>query len=130
LIWLYLRQHHSGKAFFAPTEVELDDQTIVQPDICVVLKHSQAEITEKRIVGAPDWIIEVLSPSTYDYDLDIKRNLYVRHGVVYWAINSADETILTWDEYGRQIFKGNYPVNPSVLPAFCLSVASLLTASR
>lgn len=128
LIWLYLRQHHAGHAFLAPTEVDFADQTVVQPDICVIVQQSQAVITEKRIVGAPDWIIEVLSPSTYDYDLETKRKLYLRYGVVYWAIDSVDETILIWDGHGRQIFTGHDTVSPSVLAGFHLTVAELFAA--
>lgn len=63
----------------APTDVVLSEYDVVQPDLLVVCDRTK--ITEKNIQGAPDLIIEVLSPATAKKDLWEKKNLYERHGV-------------------------------------------------
>lgn len=88
------------RALIAPLDVllpvadEADEQTgtIVQPDILVVC--DPAKITERNVRGAPDWIIEVLSPATARYDHIIKRALYERAGVrEYWLVHPVDRVI-------------------------------------
>lgn len=90
--------------FIAPLDVLLigsdeanqndDNQidNIVQPDIFVVCDPNK--IREKNIKGAPDFIIEVLSPSTAKKDEGIKRDLYQKCGVEeYWLVHPMDRTI-------------------------------------
>lgn len=127
LIWSFLKIHPIATLFFAPTEVMFDEFDSVEPDIFVVLKESRAQITEKRVVGAPDWIIEVLSPSNSDYDLETKRKLYSRYGVLYWVISPVDETITVWDAEKR-IYKAGDVIEVSVLPEFRLNVAEFFEA--
>lgn len=66
-------------AFVAPVDVVLADDTVVQPDVIVVCDSSKLQT--HRVVGAPDLVIEVLSPSTGLRDHKVKRDLYERHGV-------------------------------------------------
>ncbi len=77
-----------------PAANETDEQatTVVQPDILVVC--DPAKVTENNIRGAPDWIIEVLSPNTARYDHLTKRALYERAGVrEYWLVHPVDRVI-------------------------------------
>jgi len=77
-----------------PTADEADDQTttVVQPDILVIC--DPAKVTENNIRGAPDWIIEVLSPATARHDHLTKRALYERAGVrEYWLVHPVDRLI-------------------------------------
>jgi Uma2 family endonuclease len=77
-----LLQHLSGKPcrpFIAPTDVKLSDADVVQPDILVVCDPQK--ITESHIEGAPDLVVEVLSPGTAAKDLREKKWLYQRSGV-------------------------------------------------
>jgi Uma2 family endonuclease len=77
-----------------PVADEADDQatTVVQPDILVVC--DPAKVTENNIRGAPDWIIEVLSPNTARHDHLTKRALYERAGVrEYWLVHPVDRVI-------------------------------------
>jgi Uma2 family endonuclease len=80
--------------YFAPVDVfltEVDDQlddidTVVQPDLFVVCNH--AKLLEEGIKGAPDLVIEILSPGTALRDQTEKRDLYEKHGVrEYWVVN-------------------------------------------
>jgi segregation and condensation protein B len=78
------------KPFHAPFDVRLNanksDDTVVQPDLLVVCDHSKLD--GKSVNGAPDFIIEILSPSTMSYDLIIKLNKYMRSGVrEYWVVD-------------------------------------------
>jgi Uma2 family endonuclease len=77
-----LMQSLAGKPcrpFIAPTDVKLSDLDVVQPDILVVC--DPARITATHIEGAPDLVIEVLSPTTSAKDLRQKKALYERAGV-------------------------------------------------
>jgi Uma2 family endonuclease len=67
------------RPFIAPTDVKLSDRDVVQPDILVVC--DPARITPTHIEGAPDVVIEVLSPATSAKDLRQKKALYERAGV-------------------------------------------------
>ena len=64
------------KPFIAPVDVVLSDEDVVQPDVLVVC--DPAKITPKNIQGAPDFVLEVLSPSTSRKDLREKKALYER----------------------------------------------------
>lgn len=76
----------SGKGcapFIAPTDVKLSEQDVVQPDILVC---DPAKITPSHIEGAPDVVVEVLSPNTSTKDLREKKALYERTGVKEYVV--------------------------------------------
>ncbi len=80
-----------------PTPEEADDHstTVVQPDILVVCNPEK--ITERNVRGAPDWIIEVLSPATARHDHLTKRALYERAGVrEYWLVHPVDRVVTVY----------------------------------
>lgn len=71
----------------------LSDETVVQPDLIVILNENR-HIIHERIEGPPDLVVEVLSPATKDRDLTAKRRLYARHGVrEYWIVDGDRRTI-------------------------------------
>jgi Uma2 family endonuclease len=79
-----------GILFLSPLDVHLDELHVVQPDIMWVAPDSRCTIGEKYLLGAPDLVIEVLSPSTERRDRREKYALYERHGVrEYWMVSSA-----------------------------------------
>jgi Uma2 family endonuclease len=83
----HLLQHLAGKPcrpFIAPTDVKLSEQDVVQPDIFVVC--DPAKITPSHIEGAPEVVIEVLSPSTSSRDLREKKALYEKSGVLEYVV--------------------------------------------
>jgi Uma2 family endonuclease len=83
-----------GRVFAAPVDVEFGPATIVQPDIVVVLPSGAARLSEQRIIGPPDLIIEITSPSTASYDRREKRDLYASVGVCeYWIADPASRSI-------------------------------------
>lgn len=77
-----------GKVYTAPVAVQLSEHDIFEPDLAVVLNDSRAHITLPKIVGSPDLLIEILSPSNRNYDLDDKREAYQRNEVPeYWIVD-------------------------------------------
>ena len=105
----------SGKpcrAFIAPVDVRLpkldeaDERidTVVQPDVLVVC--DQAKLDRRGVRGAPDWVVEVLSPSTAGHDHVLKRRIYERAGVKeYWLVHPGDRLLTVYrlanGEYGK-----------------------------
>ncbi len=76
------------KVYPAPFAVKLfkDDETIVEPDISVICDPNK--LTDRGCTGAPDWIVEIISPSTSSHDYIRKLNLYAKAGVKeYWIID-------------------------------------------
>ena len=86
------------KAFYAPFSVRLSadtaDDTVVEPDILVVCDEKKLE-GGKGVIGAPDLIIEILSPSSARHDRVTKFKLYMRSGVrEYWIVNPDEKTLM------------------------------------
>jgi Uma2 family endonuclease len=78
-----------GRLWVAPIGVEFPDTGEgVQPDIVFVSTARRDRIVEAGIQGAPDLVVEVLSPTTESRDRGVKRKLYERQGVsVYWIVD-------------------------------------------
>lgn len=83
-----------GRVFVAPIDVELAPNVVVQPDVVVVLNESRGAITEGRIIGAPDLVVEVASPGTRNHDRREKYDAYARAGILeYWIAEPTTRTI-------------------------------------
>jgi Uma2 family endonuclease len=87
----HLRQNPC-RPFAAPTDVVLDNFNIVQPDILIVCDENK--ITEANIQGAPDLVVEILSPSTALKDRREKRVIYERFGVREYILVDAGAEIV------------------------------------
>lgn len=86
------------KIYMVPVDVQLDrdNRTIVQPDIQIVCDREK--FTERAVFGAPDFVVEVLSPTTRKKDMTIKLNKYMNAGVrEYWIIDPEKETIIVYE---------------------------------
>ena len=105
------------KGFSAPSDVrfpkdsesrdEKEIYTVVQPDIYVVCDLTKLD--DKGCLGAPDFIIEIVSPDQVQRDVKEKFELYQRHGVKeYWIVNPNDENVNVFvlDENGKYKFQG------------------------
>ena len=86
------------KVYPAPFAVELNTEgetNIVEPDIAVICDPNK--LTDKGCTGAPDWIIEIVSPSNSSHDYIRKLNLYADTGVrEYWIVDPIEQTILVY----------------------------------
>ena len=80
-----------GTLYDAPCDVQLSDHDIVQPDLLVVLSARTRIFTPTKVKGVPDLLVEILSPSSIEYDRTLKRNLYQRFGVPeYWIVDPSE----------------------------------------
>ncbi len=103
----FVSERSLGLVRFAPLDVVLSNHDVAQPDILFVSNARSAIITEANIQGAPDLVVEILSPGTAEYDRGYKQALYGRHGVrEYWLVDPDAETveILTLGEQGLETF--------------------------
>ena len=90
----YAKEHGLGKVYVAPCDVVLSDTDVVQPDLLFISRAREHTLTDENVRGAPDLVIEILSPSTAERDLGYKHELYGRHGVLeYWIVDPMGETI-------------------------------------
>lgn len=77
-----------GKIFHAPFDVYLNEENLLQPDIMFVSEANAAIIKKGCIEGAPELIVEILSPATFKTDRGDKFKLYRRFGVAeYWIVD-------------------------------------------
>lgn len=129
------------EAFDAPFDVllpkgdEIDDQvdSVVQPDIVVFCDKSK--VHEHGARGAPDLIIEILSPSTSRKDLNEKFRLYERHGVrEYWVVDPGNKAVQVWriKETGgfdegdlRELLRDPSPISSRALEGFAVDPKEL-----
>ena len=98
---LYYVDSNNGQCvpLIAPTDVQLDcdDKTIVEPDVFVVCDRNKLK-EGARVYGAPDFIVEVLSPSNWRHDMVRKLRKYKKAGVKeYWIIDPEELSILVYD---------------------------------
>lgn len=90
----YVSIHGVGEVFVSPYDVVLDNENVFEPDVIFVSKENSPIITEANIKGAPDMVIEVLSPSTSKRDLINKKRIYAKYGVKeYWIADPQEKTV-------------------------------------
>lgn len=95
LLWNFLRGKHC-KVYPAAFDVRLNadtlDNTVVQPDIVVICDHSKLDAAGCK--GAPDMVVEILSPSTSRYDRTLKFSTYLKAGIrEYWIIDPVARSV-------------------------------------
>ena len=127
----YLVEHPVGTARVSPSDVQLSDLNVYQPDVYFVSKARKSVLTKQGVTGALDLVVEILSPRTAKLDRDVKRRVYARTGVeelwivdpemktvdVYRFAESAEEPAGTYS--GRQKFAS------PLFPGLQISVAKI-----
>lgn len=105
-----------GEVFNAPTDVQLTDHDIVQPDLIIVMHERRSIITPSRIKGVPNLIVEVLSPTTKRHDCVLKKALHERVGVPeYWIVQTVDRAVEQFVlQDGRYRLEGTHSLNMTV----------------
>ena len=94
ILWEYIRQQESGALYHAPFDVVLSPEDVVQPDIIFIAAERAHIITEHNVQGAPDLVIEILSPATAGRDRTYKRTLYARYRVgEYWLVDPMSRMV-------------------------------------
>ncbi len=127
----HVRHHGLGKVYVAPFDVVLDEHDVLEPDILFVSQANAGIITTQNIKGAPDLLIEVLSPTSIERDTRDKRNIYARCGVKhYWMVDPAARTVteLTLVEKAYAVVKvtgGQEAFRPALFPGLDVPAAEL-----
>jgi Uma2 family endonuclease len=126
------------QVYLAPYDVRLPEsderdelvETVVQPDISIICDRSKLD--EAGCRGAPDLIVEILSPGTAHKDLKIKMDRYERAGVrEYWIVDPAEQTVMVFlrgsdGRYGRpQIYYKDDLVQVAILPELEIALATV-----
>jgi len=120
-----------GMVYYAPIDVYLGEKETYQPDIIFIAKDRLHIIEPAKVNGAPDLVIEILSPSTAYYDLKEKFKVYARQGVKeYWIIDPNDQSIEVYqEEEGKfkqfQRIEKEGKVNSKVLPGFEVEISDI-----
>ena len=123
--------NNKGFAVSAPMDVYFDDGNVFQPDIIYIAEERKAEIVKDRIEGAPDLVVEILSPSNGYYDLRQKKDLYEKYGVKEYIIidpiqQNAEIYVLkeAWYVLDQKV---NYPdtFHSTVLQGFSVDLKQL-----
>ena len=92
-----IEKYLKGKTceLFYELDVILSEKDIVKPDIFIVCDKNK--VSDENIKGAPDFVVEILSPSTSKRDKKIKLELYRKFGVKeYWIVNPQNQTVLVY----------------------------------
>ena len=90
----FVDERNLGTVYCAPFDVVLSDTNVVQPDLLFISNERAHIITRENIQGAPDLVVEILSPSTAERDRSVKFELYAQHGVQeYWIVDPDARTI-------------------------------------
>jgi len=117
LLWTKLK-NHSCNLFVAPFDVRLlstknsksdtDIYTVVQPDLCVICDENKLDA--RGAIGAPELMIEILSPGNSKKEMRYKYDLYQEAGVLeYWIVNPENKTIFIY-VLKDGIFVGQHPL--------------------
>ncbi len=127
----YIKSHHGTcKVYPAPFAVDLnaDDQTYVEPDISVICDSKK--LTDRGCSGAPDFIIEIVSPSSRKMDYGKKMWLYMNAGVrEYWIVDPSMKRTTLYrfeDTEAPMIVSFEHPIQMGIYPELKITIANLL----
>lgn len=132
-------EKHSCKVYEAPFDVRLpvkskkneDIDTVVQPDICVICDKSKLDVM--GCIGAPDLIVEILSPGSNKKELKNKYEVYEESGVKeYWIIHPDEQTVMTYTlTSGKylpsRLFTSGDIIESKCIPGFLLDLEYVFT---
>ncbi len=120
-----------GRGYVAPFDVILDDYNVVEPDVLFIRTEHFHIITEAHVEGAPDLVVEVLSPGTQDRDRGVKAHAYAQFGVEeYWIVDPENQTLtiyrLTAGHYQESgPYESGATITSPVFPGIPLTVERL-----
>ena len=127
----FVSENSLGKVYQAPFDVVLSNMNVVQPDLLFVSSERGHIITPANIQGAPDLVVEILSPSTAERDRAFKNTLYAKYGVnEYWMVDTTakDITVLLLGEREYEVVgtygEGETLTSPT-LQGFTLNIGNL-----
>ena len=94
LMYPYVASRDLGWVFHAPSDIVFSDTEVVQPDLMFISKEREHIRTAANVRGAPDLVVEILSPATSKWDWKYKRELYAKYEVKeYWIIDPVNRIV-------------------------------------
>ncbi len=126
----WVSEHRLGRTGLAPLDMILSSRRVVQPDVFFV-SHQRKGILTDRLHGAPDLVVEVLSPDSRRRDRIDKRDLYEQHGVTeYWLVDPEARSVeVLFLEQGEYHLAGRWHPGEraasTLLPGFEIHVEDL-----
>ncbi|OAT80243.1 restriction endonuclease [Desulfotomaculum copahuensis] len=120
-----------GLALFAPVDVYFEETETYQPDIIFIAGNRMSIVEKTRINGAPDLVVEILSPGTAYYDLRKKFKTYEKHGVKeYWVVDPGEQSVEIYTRANNrfsleQKAEKTGPVESHVIPGFTVEIESI-----
>ena len=125
-----------GLLYRSPCAVFLPEESAVEPDLLYISASRRHIVADRGCEGAPDLVVEILSPSNRGHDLAVKRELYARHGVPeYWIIDPDRETLLvltdpvTSEGVGEYTIEATYQAGDTLttdrIPGLTIAVADI-----
>jgi len=131
LLSMHIRTKKLGELFDAPTDIVLSRTNIVQPDLVFISTARSHIIQEKAIMGIPDLVVEILSPTTRDIDETVKLQIYARHGVDYcWILDPESTTLKEYELQGNifmldRTYKKNSSFTPKIFPELAINLEEI-----
>ncbi len=96
-ISIFIKKSDIGKIRIAPYDVHFSKQNILQPDIIFIKSENLSRIKENGLFGAPDIVIEILSPSTSHIDWEDKKLIYEKYGVKeYFLVEPNSKSVTSF----------------------------------
>lgn len=134
--WMaWAMENRCGRVYAAPFDVALlassPKHSYLKPDLIYVSNERSGVLTRKSIVGAPDLIVEILSPSTRSRDLREKFEAYQKHGVThYWVVDPDERYLLAFRLVGTMYcqigrFQENDGFEPEGFPGLRIDLAEM-----
>lgn len=129
----YLKTQPIGVVFFAPFDVLFSLFDVVEPDLLYISRARRDVLTEKNVQGAPDLVVEILSPGTRKRDTTLKGTLYERGGVQeYWVVDPRLDRIRVFRRAAdgfvsaaELLASSNDVLTTPLLPGFSVTLAAV-----
>jgi Uma2 family endonuclease len=129
----FVEEHRLGRVFFAPLDVVFSLHDVVEPDLIFVSRERESILATANLQGAPDLVVEVLSPATRRRDELLKRDLYERMGVAeYWVVDPLAETVKVYrragDDFARVVLlsaRDDDQITSPLLPGLEIPLATV-----
>jgi Uma2 family endonuclease len=124
-------RNNNGFLVSAPMDVKFDEGNILQPDILYIAEDRVEDLIKDRVEGAPDLIVEILSPSNAYYDLRQKKDIYEKYGVKEYIIvdpiaqNADLYSLMNGAYYLHQQAQKNEVLTSVILPGFAIELAKV-----
>jgi Uma2 family endonuclease len=131
-LFTHATSHGLGYVFHAPYDVKLSDHDILEPDLIFVSTARRAIITDTNIQGAPDLVVEILSPASRAYDERVKYKVYERFGVTeYWIVDPDAGSIAVYRRNGPRFVRVDNAdvVTTPLLPGLVLELRTIFASN-